>query len=56
MDEAMVFWKANDNLPPDQRLSMRAIAKKVRIGKTTIIERLSGRCQGQMQGPNTDER
>ena len=40
MDEAMSLWKQNDNLPPHQRLSMRAIAKKVGIGKTTIIERL----------------
>ena len=47
MDETMSLWKQNDNLPPDQRLSMRTIAKKVGIGKTTIIERLSGRCQGQ---------
>ena len=46
MDQAQALWKANDNLPPDHRLSMRAIAKKVGIGKTTIIERLSGRRQG----------
>ena len=46
MDQAQALWKANDDLPPDQRLSMRAITKKVGIGKTTIIERLSGRRQG----------
>ena len=46
MDQAQALWKANDNLPPDHRLSMRAIAKKVGIGKATIIERLSGRRQG----------
>ena len=47
MDEVMSLWKQNENLPPDKRLSMRAIAKKVGIGKTTIIERLSERHQGQ---------
>ena len=46
MNQAQALWKANDNLPPDQRLSMRAIAKKVGIGKTTIIEMLSGRRLG----------
>ena len=46
MDQAQALWKANDNLPPDQRLSMRTITKKVGIRKTTIIERLSGRRQG----------
>ena len=35
----------NDTLPR-KGLSMRAIAAKVRIGKTTVIERLSGRCKG----------
>ena len=46
MDQAQALWKANDDLPPDQRLSMKTIAKKVGIAKTTIIERLSGRRQG----------
>ena len=46
MDQAQALWKANDYLPPDQRLSMRTITKKVGIAKTTIIERLSGRRQG----------
>ena len=46
MDQAQALWKANDDLPPDQRLSMRTIVKKVGIAKTTIIERLSGRRQG----------
>ena len=46
MNQAPALWKANDDLPPDQRLSIRAIAKKVGIAKTTIIERLSGRRQG----------
>ena len=46
MDQAQVLWKDNDNLPENQRLSMRAIAKKVGISKTTVIERLSGRRKG----------
>ena len=37
----------NDTLPPNERLSMRAIAAKVGIGKTTVIDRLSGRCKGE---------
>ena len=40
MDETMSLWKQNDNLPPDQRLYVSTIAKKVGIGKTTTIERL----------------
>ena len=43
MQEAQNLWA---NLPPDKQLSMRAIAKRVGIGKTTVIERLSGRHQG----------
>ena len=43
MQEALDLWAQNDNLPPRQQLSMRAIAKKVGISKTTVIERLSGR-------------
>ena len=46
MEKAEALWKANDDLPPDKRLSMRAIARQVGIGKTTIIERLSGRRKG----------
>ena len=46
MQEAQDLWAQNANLPPDKQLSMRAIAKTVGIGKTTVIERLSGRCQG----------
>ena len=46
MDQAQALWKANNDLPPDQRLSMRTIARKVGIAKTTIIDRLSGRRQG----------
>ena len=46
MQEAQNLWAQNANLPPDKQLSMRAIAKKVSIAKTTVIERLSGRCQG----------
>ena len=46
MEEAVELWAQNDNLPPQQQLSMRAIAKRVGISKTTVIERLSGRCKG----------
>ena len=46
MQEAQDLWAQNANLPPDKQLSMRAIAKRVGIGKTTVIERLSGRHQG----------
>ena len=46
MQEAIDLWAQNDNLPPDKKLSMRVIAKRVGIGKTTVIERLSGRHQG----------
>ena len=46
MQEAERLWQLNDTLPPKERLSMRAIAKKVKIGKTTVIERLSGRRKG----------
>ena len=42
MDEAFRLWEENRDLPPDKQLSMRAIAEKVGIGKTTVIERLSG--------------
>ena len=45
MQEAQDLWAQNANLPPDKQLSMRAIAKTVGIGKTIVIERLSGRCQ-----------
>ena len=45
-DEAQALWKANDNLPEHERLSMRTIAKRVGISKTTVIERLSGRRKG----------
>ena len=41
MEKAFELWDANDNLPPSERLSMRAIAKQVQVPKTTIIERLS---------------
>ena len=46
MQEAIDLWAQNDNLPPNKQLSMRAIAKKASIAKTTVIERLSGRCKG----------
>ena len=46
MQEAQDLWAQNANLPPDKQLSMRAIAKRVGIGKTTVIARLSRRCQG----------
>ena len=47
MKEAERLWALNDSLPLKERLSMRAIAAKVGIGKTTVIERLSGRCKGE---------
>ena len=47
MKEAERLWALNDTLPPKERLSMRAIAAKVGIGKTTVIERLSGRHKGE---------
>ena len=47
MKEAERLWALNDTLPPKERLSMRGIAAKVGIGKTTVIERLSGRCKGE---------
>ena len=43
MDEAQELRRKNDTLPLNQRLSMRAIAKKVGISKITVIERLSSR-------------
>ena len=46
MKEAERLWALNDTLPPKERLSMRAIAAKVGIGKRTVIESLSGRCKG----------
>ena len=46
MEEAIDLWAQNDNLPPDKKLSMRTITKRVGIGKTTVIERLSGRRKG----------
>ena len=46
MQEAQDLCSQNDSLPPENKLSMRGIAKKVGIGKTTVIERLSGRYKG----------
>ena len=46
MEKAEALWKKNDELPPEKKMSMRAIARAVGIGKTTIIERLSGRRKG----------
>ena len=46
IEEAKQLWKANDEKDPKDRLSMRAIAKKLKLPKTTVIERLSGRSQG----------
>ena len=46
MEKTEALWKKNDELPPEKKLSMRAIARAVGIGKTTIIERLSGQCKG----------
>ena len=37
MQEAQDLWAQNANLPPDKQLSMRAIPKRVGIGKSTVI-------------------
>ena len=47
MKEVERLWARNETLPPKERLSMRAIAAKVGIGKTTVIKRLSGRCKSE---------
>ena len=47
IEETKQLWKANDDKDPKERLSMRAIAKKLSLWKTTVIERLSGRRQGE---------
>ena len=47
IEEAKLLWKMNDEKDPKDRLSMRAIAKKLNLPKTTVIERLSGKCQGE---------
>ena len=41
MERTMELWDVNEDLPPSEKLSMRAIAKQVKVPKTTIIERLS---------------
>ena len=46
IEEANQLWKANDEKDPKEKLSMRAIARKLKLPKTTVIKRLSGRCQG----------
>ena len=46
MQEAQDLWAQNDNVPTDKRLFMRTIAKRVSIGKTTVIERLTGGRKG----------
>ena len=45
-EEKMELLKQNEDLPPNKKLSYRAIAKKVGIPAITIIERLSGRRKG----------
>ena len=47
IEEAKVLWEANKNKPPKEQLSMRAIAAKLNLPKTTVIERLSGRRKGE---------
>ena len=43
MREAERLWKFNETLPPNERLSRRQIS--IGISKTTVIERLCGRCK-----------
>ena len=47
IEEAKVLWEANKMKPPKEQLSMRAIAAKLNLPKTTVIERLSGRRKGE---------
>ena len=47
IEEAKVLWEANKTKPPKEQLSMRAIATKLNLPKTTVIERLSGRRKGE---------
>ena len=47
MEEAKQLWEANKDKPPKERLSMRAIASQLKLLKTTVIERLSGRRKGE---------
>ena len=47
IEEAKQLWKANDEKDPKEKLSMRAIARKLKLPKTRVIKRLSGRCQGE---------
>ena len=46
IEEVKVLWEANKTKPPKEQLSMRAIAAKLNLPKTTVIERLSGRRKG----------
>ena len=43
IEEAKVLWEVNKEKPAKEQLSMRAIASKLKLPKTTVIERLSGR-------------
>ena len=47
IEEAKRLWDANKDKPAKEKLSMRAIARKLKLPKTTVIERLSGRRQGE---------
>ena len=47
IEEAKVLWEANKTKPPKEQLSMRTIAAKFNLPKTTVIERLSGRRKGE---------
>ena len=47
IEEAKVLWEANKTKPPKEQLSMRAIAAKLNLPRTTVIERLSGRGKGE---------
>ena len=47
IEEAKILWEANKNKPPKEQLSMRAIAAKLNLPKTTVIERLTGRRKGE---------
>ena len=47
MAKAQELWDANKHKDPKDQLSKRAIARKLQLPKTTVIERLSGRRVGE---------
>ena len=47
LNKAIDLWNQNEDLPPKDRLSMRAISRITGIAKTTLTERLTGRRKGE---------